>query len=428
MKKTVLMIAIICSIIAVYAGEHYMEIRLGGNPIGWYVSKTDTSGESITVNERSGMKLTVFDNAVDVTGQNLTVYDSDYNLIKFFSSVISDQMTFFSNGYTKNGNIIVKTILGNSTYYDTFDVGNKTVIFNLEFISDNMLEKELYMFNPISREIEELDVKYMDNEEGYTKVMSVYGKTTGSKIYFQGNDVVKSVSREGIVMEKTDSLNEDIVRTNIIDYFLIEAVGDFRNIKKADLAKYLLYAVDSSDISNYRQKQTGDTLIISKAPFFVPDSLPHMNDYYIKPNDEIVNIAKSLKGDNDKEMLESIMNYVYKRLDKSVVSGLVSIGEILDMNRGDCTEHAQLFASIAIAAGYQCDIVTGIVYNDNAFYYHAWNRVLLDGNIYTIDATFNQFEADVTHIQLSTGYPPSTILIGKLQENLKIRIIEKELK
>lgn len=426
MKKTSGLIIIMLICMSISAKELYMEIKLGSSPIGWYVSKTDTSGESITVNERSGMKLTVFDNAVDVEGQNLTVYDSNYNLVKFFSSIISEQMTFFSNGYTKGNSIIVKTILGNSTYYDTFDISGKTVIFNLEFLNDKMLDRDLYMFNPISREIERLTVKTLKHEEGYTKVLSISGKTTGSKVYFDGNEVIKSVSREGIVMEKTDSINTDIKRANIIDYFLIEAVGDFSNIKKATKAMYLLYAVDSSNISNYRQKQAGDTLIVSREPLFVPDSLPYMNDQYVRPNDEVREIVKSLKTGSNENILEKMMNYVHKRLNKSVVSGLVGIDEILDMNRGDCTEHAQLFASLAIAGGYECDIVTGIVYNEGAFYYHAWNRVLIDGNIYTIDAAFNQFDADVTHIQLSTGYPPSTILIGKLQENLKLEIIDKE--
>lgn len=426
MKKTSCLIVIMLICMSIAAKELYMEIKLGGNPIGWYVSKTDTSGESITVNERSGMKLTVFDNAVDVEGQNLTVYDSNYNLVKFFSSIISDQMTFFSNGYTKGNSIIVKTILGNSTYYDTFDISGKTVIFNLEFLNDRMLDRDLYMFNPISREIEKLAVKVLKNEEGYTKVLSVSGKTTGSKVYFDSNEVIKSISREGIVMEKTESINTDIKRANIIDYFLIEAVGDFKNIKKAKSAVYLLYAVDSSNISSYRQKQSGDTLIVSREPFHVPDSLPYMNDQYVRPNDEIRQIVKSIKTDSNEKTLENMVNYVHKRLGKSVVSGLVSIDEILDMNRGDCTEHAQLFASLAIAGGYECDIVTGIVYNEGAFYYHAWNRVLINGNIYTIDSAFNQFDADVTHIQLSTGYPPSTILIGKLQENLKLEIIDKE--
>ncbi len=408
--------------------EKYMNIKLGNSKIGYYVSKTDTVQESITVNETSEMKLTVFDNSVDVKGQNLTIYDSNYNLVKFFSSVISEQMTFFSNGFTENDYLIVKTILGNSTFFDTFNIKNKTIIFNMEFIGKEMMDKELFMFNPISREMEELSIKSMEPEDGYDRVFNITGKSTGSKVFFIDNEIIKSISREGIVMEKTESSDTHIERMNIIDYFLIQTEGDFKGIKDASSASYIIYSVENNDLENYRQIQKGDTLIVTRKPVYVPEVLSVCNEHYVKSNDEIKGIVKTLKHNsgNDYEMLESIMDYVHKRLRKNVVSGLMSIDEILEMNSGDCTEHAQLFAAIALEAGYNTDIVTGLVYNDNAFYYHAWNRVLINNVILTIDATFGQFESDVTHIQLSTGYPPSTILIGKLQDNVKIKLINKE--
>ncbi len=409
--------------------EKFMDIILGGNRIGYYQSLIDTVKNNITVNEISEMKLTVYNNSVNIIGQNLTIYDKQYTIEKFFSSIISEQMTFYSNGYRDEDRLIVKTVLGNSAFYDTFDISEKTIVFNMELLSDELLEKELYMFNPLTRIIEKLTVSNAADEDGYDRVLNVKSSTMGSFIYFKDKSVVKSVTREGIIMQQADSKNIDFKNIDIVDHFIIQAEGNFKNIKNAKKAAFLLYSIDNEDISNYRQKHSGDTLIVSKTPFFVPDKLSETSMLYVKSNNEINTAIKTLQnkvGDNREKLLQEIMHFVYKRLDKSIVSAFISIDEILEMGKGDCTEHAQLFAAMALSAGFDADIVTGIAYYNGAFYYHAWNRVLLNGKIYTIDATLNQFDADITHIELSTGYPPTTILLGKMQNKLKIKLISKE--
>ncbi len=430
MKKTLIIFIFLLIYIFVAAGEErYMDIILGGNQIGYYQSVIDTVKSNITVNEISEMKLIVYNNTVNVKGQNLTIYDKHYTIEKFFSSVISEQMTFYSNGYRDNNKLIVKTVLGNSSFYDTFDISNKTIVFNMELLSDELLEKDLYMFNPLTRIIEKLTVFNAADKDGYDRVLNVKSSTMGSFIYFKDKRVVKSVTREGIIMQKADSKNIDFENIDIVDYFIIQAEGNFKNIKNAKKASFLLYSVDNEDISNYRQSILGDTLTVSRIPFFVPDKLSETSKHYVKSNNEINTVIKTLKnktGDNKEKLLQEIMHFVFKRLNKSIVSGLLSIDEIMKIGKGDCTEHAQLFAAMTLSAGFNADIVTGIVYTNGAFYYHAWNRVLLDGKIFTIDATLNQFDADITHIELSTGYPPTTILLGKMQNKLKIKLLNKE--
>ncbi len=430
MKKISTIIIIILVSIFVVAGEkRFMDIILGGNHIGYYQSLVDTVKNNITVNEVSEMKLIVYNNTVNVKGQNLTIYDKHYTIEKFFSSVISEQMTFYSNGYRDEDQLIVKTVLGNSSFYDTFDISGKTIVFNMELLSDELLEKDLYMFNPLTRIIEKLTVFSATDEDGYDRVLNVKSSTTGSFIYFKDKQVVKSVTREGIIMQKADSKNIDFENVDIVDHFIIQAQGNFKNIKNAKKASFLLYSVGNEDISNYRQSHSGDTLFVSKTPLFIPEKLSKTSKHYVKSNNEISNVINTLKkktGDDQGKLLQEIMHFVFKRLNKSIVSALLSIDEIMEMGKGDCTEHAQLFAAMALSAGFDADIVTGIVYTNGAFYYHAWNRVLLNGKIYTIDATLNQFDADITHIELSTGYPPTTILLGKMQNKLKIELIGRD--
>ena len=118
------------------------------------------------------------------------------------------------------------------------------------------------------------------------------------------------------------------------------------------------------------------------------------------------------------------MTYVNKKLKKGIFSGLLTSEEIMKQGYGDCTEHSQVFASIARELGFNVDIVSGIVYSKDGFYYHAWNRVLYNNKIYTIDATFNQFDSDVSHIQLSEGFPPIKVLLSSISQKVSIRIIK----
>ncbi|MEO0075502.1 MAG: transglutaminase-like domain-containing protein, partial [candidate division WOR-3 bacterium] len=89
---------------------------------------------------------------------------------------------------------------------------------------------------------------------------------------------------------------------------------------------------------------------------------------------------------------------------------------------GDCNEHAILYAALCRAIGIPCQICVGLVYVDNFFYYHAWNKVYLDKWI-SVDATFNQFPADATHIKFAEGELAEQATVLKIADKLKIRVI-----
>ena len=95
--------------------------------------------------------------------------------------------------------------------------------------------------------------------------------------------------------------------------------------------------------------------------------------------------------------------------------------EILQKRKGDCNEHAVLFAALTRAAGVPVKVVLGLVYLDGRFYYHAWDEIYSDGWI-AVDPTFGQFPADATHIKLLEGdISRSTDIIrvvGKIQLNV----------
>ncbi len=92
----------------------------------------------------------------------------------------------------------------------------------------------------------------------------------------------------------------------------------------------------------------------------------------------------------------------------------------LDLMKGDCNEHAVLFAALCRAAGIPARIAAGVTYHKNAFYYHAWNEVCVGGNWFSLDTTVNQLPADLGHIRFVVGGTKEQIRIGALLGKLKI--------
>ena len=101
-------------------------------------------------------------------------------------------------------------------------------------------------------------------------------------------------------------------------------------------------------------------------------------------------------------LLKFVSDFV-KDDDRIKPLGLISV---LKTPRGDCTAHALLFTALSRAAGIPCREVSGYLYLSDAaqaFGGHAWNEVVIEGNWHPVDPTWNQFDLDAGHIQLTSA-------------------------
>ena len=81
-----------------------------------------------------------------------------------------------------------------------------------------------------------------------------------------------------------------------------------------------------------------------------------------------------------------------------------SVLTALEKGQGECTDYADLFTTLARAAGFPARNVYGLAYKDGpqpAFMFHAWNEVFVDDNWQAVDPTWNQTRVDASHIPLS---------------------------
>jgi transglutaminase-like putative cysteine protease len=114
------------------------------------------------------------------------------------------------------------------------------------------------------------------------------------------------------------------------------------------------------------------------------------------------------KASTDTAKVQKLLQFVSEFITDDDRVKALSVFEILQHPRGDCTAHALLFTCLARAAGIPCREASGYMYlgdEQQKFGGHAWNEVVIDGVWHPVDPTWNQFNLDPTHIQLSTGHP-----------------------
>jgi hypothetical protein len=118
-----------------------------------------------------------------------------------------------------------------------------------------------------------------------------------------------------------------------------------------------------------------------------------------------------------------LVSWVFTGVEKQATASFPNALDVLKTMKGDCNEHAVLFAALARAAGIPTRTAVGLLYMNRAFYYHAWNEVYL-GKWITADATFGEFPADALHLKLAQGELSEQAQILGVVGNIGIKVKE----
>jgi len=137
---------------------------------------------------------------------------------------------------------------------------------------------------------------------------------------------------------------------------------------------------------------------------------------------EIRRVAAETIADRSASLAKAraLAAYVHNHLEKRPVIGLPDALTTLKTGRGDCNEHAVLFAALARASGIPCRIAAGVVFMKGSFYYHAWNEICIGGKWLSLDTTSHQLPADLSHIKFIEGETSEQMRIGALLGQLSI--------
>ncbi|MCI5125811.1 MAG: transglutaminase domain-containing protein [Candidatus Electrothrix sp. AR5] len=167
-----------------------------------------------------------------------------------------------------------------------------------------------------------------------------------------------------------------------------------------------------------------DNEFISENSCVGDDSTVSASRYVQSDNPDITEKAKEVVGDvaDPVRQVALLAAWVYKNIEKRPVIGLPDALTTLKSGRGDCNEHAALFAALARSLNIPTVIAAGVTLHNDAFYYHAWNEACLDGQWISLDTTVNQLPADLYHLRFTRGDLEGQLAIGALIGKLQIEI------
>ena len=252
-------------------------------------------------------------------------------------------------------------------------------------------------------------------------------------------DVVKEESPAGFVFvrePKFKALEVGSSSDELLASVAVPVIGTMPDFSKRTEMRYRLQLPeeDAFDLNGGRQQYAGGVLTVTREQVDetaavgsgagcgdIGDSLL-ATPYIQADNAKIANlVAKVTTGDDSRiERVRKLADWVYRNLEKRPVLGIPDALTTLDNLRGDCNEHAALFAALARNSGIPTRIAAGVMYHRGAFYYHAWNEVCVGDQWLSLDTTTNQFPADLSHIQFVRGELDEQVRIGALLGRLTI--------
>lgn len=105
---------------------------------------------------------------------------------------------------------------------------------------------------------------------------------------------------------------------------------------------------------------------------------------------------------NRLDTVRALTTFVRDYLEDDRTAEPLGVQAVIEQRRGDCTEHAALFVTLARAAGIPAREVGGLLWVErlDAFGGHAWAEVEIGGVWVPVDPTWGEVPADARHLRL----------------------------
>ena len=183
-------------------------------------------------------------------------------------------------------------------------------------------------------------------------------------------------------IEVENSFPEDFYEKNA-EMIVYEIVGDEALISKKGHQEYKildsgikLLTVGTNENQNLFSRMESTTMDQRKYYLKNTPSYPYKSKI-------IVDLSKqALQGEKDDiEKIYKLAKFVDDYVEDDYESNSLSVFDVIDRKKGDCTEHTELFVNLARAAGFPTREVGGWVYDGiDKFMPHAWAEVAIKAN------------------------------------------------
>lgn len=437
--------------------EEWLGVYLAGSKVGYSLTLLEPTPDGYRFENRMGLKLAAAGQVEELTSYltaslnpDLSLKEFDYDLVshgyenRIEGRVSGPRLTLvlMSGGQQRmeerswESPTYLAGVIGRLIARDGFVVGKE---YNFRVLDPTLLAIAQARVKVVGKERLELG----DSVYQTYRVSSTLFDISSITWLDPTGMVLKEESPPGIIMvreppEKALALETAPVVLDIISLFAVRLDTTVSNPRELRYLKLELSGADLSglDLANETQRLiSSQPLRVEVAPPLPPQSyplpIPEPREFlrpslYIQSDDpEVVRISRGITGGPRDAVVaaQRLLSWVYENIEKRPTASAPSAVEVLKHRRGDCNEHAILYAALCRAVGIPCRIAVGLVCLDRAFYYHAWNEVYL-GRWIPVDPTFGQFPADATHLKLKEGELEEQAKVLKVVGNLQIKVLE----
>ncbi len=131
---------------------------------------------------------------------------------------------------------------------------------------------------------------------------------------------------------------------------------------------------------------------------------------------------------SQRQQVEELVHFVSDYIEDSYFAEPLSVTDLIDDPRGDCTEHSMLFITLARSLGIPAREVTGLLYTGDlsqSFGGHAWAEVFVDHAWLEVDPTWDEIPPNAGHIRLGHRLGDTVALQAALA-GATLRLVEVE--
>jgi transglutaminase-like putative cysteine protease len=435
------------------ATEQWMGVYLGTTKIGHAFLGVTPGPNEVEVFESLTMSLKMLGQDKTLNTVITAKTASDLTLSSFEFELITEDQTLNVRGELKNRTLEIFPSTGARR---TYNVSHKLYLgptLEAAAVLGRMPEGRIQVFDPSTFSLENAEIRHEGRtsfeHRGTSLEAELYELSylgTTSRTWVHGGRLLRQESPMNIVTveEPADEATEVQEGTvDLLKFFSVVPEGSMPNPRDVHTLTLELRNVDPDllDLDFAGQRLFSKDQAKAVIQYWVDDlgtlrgvsPLPESLHRYLEPTEgiqcdvpEIVGLARQITdiegGYDDK--IRALTQWVYDNLEKRPTVTLPSALEVLNLGYGDCNEHSILFAALARAAGFPADVVVGLLYHEDAYFYHAWNAIWFEGRWVFVDPILNQFPALPDHILLKRGGLDKQAQIVPIVGRIEIEVLE----
>lgn len=438
------------------ADEIWSGVYMKGSKIGYGHYKAVPSGDGMRIEETSLLRLTVLEREQTVRAVVNAETDRGYALRRFDVSLVSDLGTFAARGRVDGEQLTLSVEAGGERTEQRVPLAEP--LFLPAAARARLGAGALRAGATLT--VQAFDASAMQHQPMTLRVVgretiAVDGAEVAAwKVHesFRGMETDVWLDDDGRMLRERGPMGLEVVRESAGDALAkgwsstpldlmgavaVPVAAPIADARERARLRMRFVAPDGVTVpADARQQVAGEELTISREtvgastyqlPYGEPQWQSELQPTVFLQSDhpKVRAVARTVVGDERDPLAasERLRRWVNGELEKRAAATLPNALQVLETRAGDCNEHAVLFAALARAAGLPARVVAGLVYQDGAFLYHAWNEVWIGSGWVSVDATFDQLPADVTHIKLVEGGPETHAALVPLIGQVSIRVL-----